>query len=372
MASRLILHTGKGGAGTTTAAAATAWACAARGRRTLLLAVGQGADGLDDVLGTRVGATPAPLGATDAPSAVAVRPAGLLEAAGPSLRGWLDALLGAGRGSGAAGALELPPPPGAGAVAALLALARHADEDAWDVVVADVGPTGALRELLAAADLARWALERVLPRRARGGGGVGAGAARALDLPLPGDGAVAEAAGVARRLLAAADVLADPERCSARLVVAPGRAGLAAAERAATSLALREVAVDAVLCAPGADAEAARTAFGVTPVLAVPAGDDPRAIGAGLFAGRDPSILLRAPAPGGLVLGSPDAELRLVLPFAAPEEVTVRKVGARLLVGVRGDARTIVLPDAVADWAPTSAELRDGALHVGLREPAGA
>ncbi len=66
------------------------------------------------------------------------------------------------------------------------------------------------------------------------------------------------------------------------------------------------------------------------------------------------------------------ARLRLTLPFARKGEISLKKIGLELVVGVDGQRRTIMLPSALAALQPTGATFEDGALEVsfdGARDP---
>jgi arsenite-transporting ATPase len=58
------------------------------------------------------------------------------------------------------------------------------------------------------------------------------------------------------------------------------------------------------------------------------------------------------------------ARVRLKLPFARKSEISLKKVGLELIVGVDGQRRTIALPPALAALRPSGATFEDGALEV--------
>ena len=64
--------------------------------------------------------------------------------------------------------------------------------------------------------------------------------------------------------------------------------------------------------------------------------------------------------------GSSDGagHVRLAVPFAERDDVSVRKIGDELVVSVDGRRRTVVLPAALAALKPSGAALDDGALVV--------
>ena len=56
--------------------------------------------------------------------------------------------------------------------------------------------------------------------------------------------------------------------------------------------------------------------------------------------------------------------MRLALPFAEKGDISLKKVGLELIVGVDGQRRTILLPGTFAGFEPVSASFEDGALEV--------
>jgi arsenite-transporting ATPase len=297
MEPRIVLHAGPGGGGRSVVAAATARRIAASGTRTLLLAADP-ARGLEAVLGAPAGAgAPRPVGGGVAAEQLDAQAE--LERAGAAL-------------GGPALAARLLAPPGADALAGLLRLAEHPTSGAWDAIVVDGPAPGEALRLLALPDLARGWLDRL--------GGEPAHAERpfarvALDVALPGGEALDALAGVARRLVAAADLLRDAGTASVRLVLVPGRAPLDVTRRLLGALCLQGLAVDAVVLnraqGPPGEVEAA---FAPRPVLRAPtlAGEarGPEALdalGGALFAAHDPAAVLHADPPERLEVGAQEA-----------------------------------------------------------------
>jgi arsenite/tail-anchored protein-transporting ATPase len=366
VAPRIVLHTGKGGAGTTSVAAATARRAAAAGARTLLLATGP-AHAPAAVLDADVGTEPTPV-------------EGELWAAGVDPRAELARVWTTTPAPAVPPGLEEP--------LTLLGLSRHAESDEFDVLVVDLGTTEAALRALCLPDAARAWLDRLLP-------GQDLAAARpfaraVLDVATAPEDAVAP---VLRRVLALADVLRAPERASIRLVATPDRVAVEETRRALTLLALHGFPVDAVLVnrvlpeesgdwfakrrAQQAELLAEVTeAFAPVPVVRVallaeevhgPAMLDRLATAA--FADRDPAAVLHTGDAERLELSEQAATLRLPLPFVGRDDVSLRQVGSDLVVRVRDHARTLPLPAALHGWSARGAALADGALTVELEAP---
>ena len=389
MAPRTILHIGTGGAGTTSVAAATARRLAARGVRTLLLSLDP-AQGMADVLGEPL--VTAPRAIAPGLDAAQVLAQDELERRGSALQDWLgDALV--RRGVDRIAAVELVAVPGMDELFGLLELHRRCEAAGHEAIVVDCGGAARALRMLALPDVARWWLEKAFPQRsamtasARG--------LAPLDLKLPGGAGAAQR--LVRELIATSELLRDHERVSTRLVLTADRPALAAAQRAATGLALYDLALDAVVVnrllgeqpsgplarragREAVVADAAQAAFAPIPVLCAALLDDDVAgahgldrLGDELFAGTDAGALLHEQPVHDLEVGASAARLQLDLPFAGREEIDVKQVGIDLVVRVGAYKRTIALPPALADYRPQGATFTDGALHVTFaRTPASA
>ena len=394
---RLLLFTGTGGAGTTTVAAATALHAARRGVKTVLVALGPCAPGLDAGVDAGVDAgsdAGADVVEREVEPGLAVRPAdGARRAARAraGLAGPLAALAGV-LGVDPLDEREIPGVPLVDEVTALLEI-RDAAAAGADLVVVDVpGPAVAVRLAALPAALGR-ALERLLPMERRMLWAMGHGA-------LPGPGASGPPRGfveAAERLDAElADVrqLMTAAGTTARLVIAPQDGAPAAAARARAALALHGVRVDGAVVprlVPGDGADpwrAARaavqaavladadTVLAPLPVLRGterPAGpgtrDDLAAIGAELYGEALPCALAesRERRWPGVERDGDDFVLVLDLPGARRPEMELARRGDDLLLDVAGERAAVRLPSGLRRCEVTGAVLRDGALRVRFR-----
>ena len=114
-----------------------------------------------------------------------------------------------------------------------------------------------------------------------------------------------------------------------------------------------------------------RSAFEPVPVLCAPyfeaevvgAAMLDRMAGA-LFDTRDPAAVLHTTFTQELEVGEHDARLRVAVPFARKEDISVKKIGLELVLAANGHKRTIALPGALASFRPRDARFTDGALEV--------
>ena len=116
-----------------------------------------------------------------------------------------------------------------------------------------------------------------------------------------------------------------------------------------------------------------RSAFEPVPVLCAPYFDQEvvgpemldRMAGAVFGAAQvDPGAVLYHTLTRELELGDGEARLRVAVPFARKEDISVKKIGLELVVAANGHKRTIALPGALAAYRPREARLADGAIEV--------
>jgi arsenite-transporting ATPase len=190
------------------------------------------------------------------------------------------------------------------------------------------------------------------------------------------------------------EILRDHERVSIRLVMNPDRMVVDEARRTFTYLNLYGFLTDAVIVNRvfgeetgayfGAWRERqqehladARASFSPVPVLQAPWFEEevvgPRMLdrlGATLFADAPADGVLHDEVSQRLVVGSDGATWTVDLPLAQRGEISLKKVGLELVVRVDGHKRTVLLPPALAEYAPAGASFENGALEVRFHGPA--
>ncbi len=389
MRPRTILYTGKGGVGKTSVAACTARACAAAGLRTLVISTDP-AHSLSESLGASLGAEPVQAG--DHLWGQEVKAQDEMERHWSGVQEWLGEVL-VERGVDRISAEELTVPPGMDELFALLRLQAHNESGEWDAIVVDCAPTGETLRLLSFPDVARWWIDKVFPFERQ----ILAAArpiARALhDISLPGRAVFADIEHLSQNLIAMNEILRDRSRCTVRLVMNPDRMVIGEAMRTFTYLNLYGYLTDAVVvnrvfpdgvgdyfaawrAVQEEHLELVRSAFSPVPILCAPYFEQ-EVIGAemldrlgdALFSDCQADAVLHSMLTQELAVSEEQAQLRLSLPFARKGEISLKKIGLELIVGVDGQRRTIMLPTALGNYHPVGATFEGSALEVTFHAP---
>ncbi len=297
------------------------------------------------------------------------------------MQAWLGDLL-AERGIDRISAEELTVPPGMDELFSLLWIKRHHEEGEFDCVIVDCAPTGETLRLLSFPDVVTWWLERLLPSQRK----LAPFARTLFDMPLPGDAVFADLERLARNLVAMNGILRDRARTSIRLVTNPDRMVVKEAMRTFTYLNLYGYLTDAVVVNRLLPSDGyfaawrevqeeqlalARSAFDPVPVLTaayyereVMGAEMLDRLGSEVFDGRDPAAILHDELTQELVTDNGRATLRVAVPFAERDELSLKKIGLEVIVRAGTQKRTIMLPPALAGYATSGARFEDGALEI--------
>jgi arsenite-transporting ATPase len=381
---RTILYTGKGGVGKTSVAACTARGCAAAGMLTLVISTDP-AHSLAESLGAELGAEPVKAG--DNLWGQEVKAQDEMERHWSGVQEWLGELL-IERGVDRISAEELTVPPGGDELFALLRLQSHHESGEWDVVIVDCAPTGETLRLLSFPDVARWWIEKVFPFERQILAAARPIARSLLDISLPSRAVFTDIERLSQNLIAMNEILRDRTRSTIRLVMNPDKMVIGEAMRTFTYLNLYGYLTDAVIVnrifpdtvgeyfaawrrVQQEHLELVHSAFAPVPVLCAPYFEQ-EVVGPGmldrlrgeLFADADPAAVLHDALAQELEVLVDGASLRLDLPFAEKGDISLKKIGLELVVGVNGQRRTIMLPPAMAAMRPAAATFEDGALQI--------
>jgi len=379
---RVLLFTGKGGVGKTTCAAATALACAARGRRTLVMSTDPAhslADALDLPLGPEPAQVADRLWTQEVDMYYSMRKYwGNLRDLVRTVMRW--------QGADAVAAEELAALPGMAEGSALLWLDQFYRSGEYDVIVLDAAPTGETLTLLTLPQVTRWWLQRAFPFQKAAIKGAGFALRKATGIPL--DRAYEELDRLFGRLDAVQKVLQDPTVASARLVMNPERMVIQEARRAWTYLQLYGYAVDAAIVnrvipevgEGGVMAEYVRAqrgymdeierSFAPLPVLTVPhLGREVfglellSQIGEGLYGDRDPAAVFHSEPAFRVEHTGAEYVVALSLPGASAADVEAVQHGDEMVVTVGNQRRNVALPSFLAYFELADTELADGWLR---------
>ncbi len=384
MRPRTILYTGKGGVGKTSVAACTARGCAAAGLRTLAISTDP-AHSLSESLSAELGSEPVQV--ADNLWGQEVKAQEEMERHWSGVQEWLGDLF-VERGVDRISAQELTVPPGMDELFSLLRLQAHNESGRWDAIIVDCAPTGETLRLLSFPDVARWWIDKVFPFERQILAAARPIARSLLDISLPSSAVFADIERLSQKLIAMNEILRDRRHCTIRLVMNPDRMVIGEAMRTFTYLNLYGYLTDAVIVnrlfpagvgdyfaawrkVQEEHLELVHTAFAPVPVLCAPYFEQEVVgpemldrLAGSLFDGRDPAGVLYDALTQELIVDDQGARLRLKLPFASKGDISLKKIGLELIVGVGGQRRTIMLPPALAAFRPAAATFEDDALEV--------
>ncbi len=287
------------------------------------------------------------------------------------------------RGVDRISAEELTVPPGMDELFSLLRLQAQHQSGEWDAIIVDCAPTGETLRLLSFPDVARWWIEKVFPMERQILAAARPIARSLLDIPMPSQAVFADIQRLSENLIAMNEILRDRARCTIRLVMNPDKMVIGEAMRTFTYLNLYGYLTDAVVvnrifpsrrrrllravapacrrstsssCAPrsrrspcSARRTSTRRSSGPRCSTGWPASCSPS---------HDPAAVLHDALTQELEVSVGGARLRLSLPFARKGDISLKKIGLELIVGVDGQQRTIMLPSALAGFQPTAATSR--------------
>jgi arsenite-transporting ATPase len=393
---RLVLFTGKGGAGKTTIAAATAVHAARCGLRTLVLSADP-AHSLADALGLKLGHTPSEI--ADGLFAQQVDPRARGERSWEEVQEYLISVLDQ-LGVDPLASAELTELPGVQEVLSLLEVRDQVRCGEWNLVVMDCAPSAETLRLLSVPEVLTQYLDRLLPMERRIARIVGLRTDRTRSgLPVPGDRVVEAAELLTKQLASLNDMLRSPQT-SVRLVMTPESVVLGETRRTWTALALHGFTVDEVIANrvfsaddSGDDGWRLNWATAQAPILAeAEASFAPIPLRRFAFAAREPIGAAALAELAASVRGMPSARsgeelvaeprdvlpsepfgvdadgdgfvLRVPVPLAERSELDLGRRGDDLVVTCSGQRRVVALPSALRRCEVQGASLRDGTLNI--------
>lgn len=283
------------------------------------------------------------------------------------VRDWLAALL-AWRGVEEMVAEELAILPGMEELANLLWINHHHDSGDYDVIIVDCAPTGEALRLLTFPEMARWWLEKMLPIQRRLSQLINPVIQRFIDMPLPDEQVLAGVEDIFREL-ARLRTLLTMDTTTVRLVLNPEKMVIKEAQRTFTYLNLYGYATDAVVCnrilpetvndpyfklwqeTQKRYMQLVEECFSPLPILKAPLFgaevvglEALKSMAHSIFDQQDPAQVLFSGVTQRIERENGDYLLKLPLPFATRESVSLLQSGDELVVRIGNQKRNILLP----------------------------
>ncbi|MFQ5860241.1 MAG: ArsA family ATPase [Dehalococcoidia bacterium] len=382
---RIILYTGKGGVGKTSVAAATALLTAEAGYRTMVMSTDTAhslADSFDILLG--------PEGVQIAPNlwGQEVDVFKELSVHWKTIQEWLAALM-RWQGMDEVMAEELAILPGMEELVALLYVTQYSRQQEWDVLIVDCAPTGETLRLLSFPDMARWYMHRLFPLEKKVAAAIGPVARGILHLPIPDQRVFDSIQDLYTQLEEMRQLLLNPETASVRLVVNPEKMVIKEAQRTFTYLNLYGYHTDLVVCnrvlpqaagdgffhnwrvSQGKHIKLIEEVFSPLPILQAPLLDREavgvealQELGEAIFTATDPTQVFYHGQAQEVVREGRNLVLKVQLPFASREEVSVLESGDEVVVQVGRYRRNILLPRVLVGSSVQEATLEGDTLRL--------
>lgn len=364
MAKRVLLFTGKGGAGKTTCAAATAIQAAHSGYRTLVMS-SDPAHSLSDALNHPIG--PEPVEILPRLHAQEVDLYYSMKKYWGNIRDLLRMVF-KWQGVHDIAAEELAAIPGMGEASALLWLDLFYHSDDYDLIVVDSAPTGETLTFLTLPQVTEWWLTRAFPFQSLIFQTVGLGIRKTTGIPL--DKGYRELKELFEKLRNIHTVLSNPQISSVRLVMNPEKMVIQEAKRAFTYLQLYGYGVDAVIVnrifpdklqenpqwaryiqAQSQYLTEIETSFSPLPIFKVPHLREEvfgvellETVGRQIYKDADPTQVFFNEPTYQIVKNDRQFELVIRLPFVQKEDLQVTQFGDELVIQIQNQRRNYFLP----------------------------
>jgi arsenite/tail-anchored protein-transporting ATPase len=288
---------------------------------------------------------------------------------------------------------ELAVLPGMEELAALLHITTYHQEGFYDTLVIDCAPTGETLRLLSFPDMARWYMNRLFPLERKVAAAVGPLARGMLRLPVP-DSTVFESI---EKLYYQVDqmrtLLLDPKTSSIRLVINPEKMVIKEAQRTFTYLNLYGYHTDLIVCnrilPDNIDDPFFRhwrdiyqvyikqieETFAPVPIFRAPlmgheivGVEELGKLGDIVFQDQDPTTIFYTGKVNEIEKVGDSYQLRIKLPFASDEELSVMEAGNELIVHVGRYRRNITLPMMLATMSVDDAQLDKDVLTLSFKK----
>jgi arsenite-transporting ATPase len=283
--------------------------------------------------------------------------------------------------------------PGMDEVGSLLWIAEHHDSGSYDVIVVDAAPTGETLRLLSLPDAARWWMEKIEPVGRRISKLTGPIIQRVVGMPMPGADVFDAGEELFRKLERMHQLLIDPARTSVRVVLTLEQVVIKEAQRSFTYFHLYGYPTDLVVAnrilpdqawqyfrgwyeAQQRYGPMVEQTFAPIPVRYAPFFDREvvglemlRELGMALYAETDPTQPYYRGRPYSVTRDDGEFVLRVELPFASKEEISLSRHADEIVIDVGAWRRNLVLPRALIGAPTRGAKFDDHVLKIRFAAP---
>ncbi|MCL6591018.1 MAG: ArsA family ATPase [Firmicutes bacterium] len=382
---RIILYTGKGGAGKTTIAAATAVQSARDGLKTLVVSTDP-AHSLGDSFDIKLASEP-----------VEIQPnlwAQEIDAIHEAEKGWgqvqeyLTALFTAKTIKDIT-TEELTVFPGMEDLLSLMRILNYYQTKAYETIIIDCAPTGETLALLSFPEMLRWWMDKLFPVKRKVIKVVGPVVSPIVGIPMPSDGVMGEIEKIYYQLDEMRQIFSNREVTSVRIVVNPEKMVIKEAQRSFTYLNLYDFNVDAIVVnkvIPESVSddyfkawkdiqkkyqELIRDSFAPVPIYQAPLFDNEivglemlRRMGEAVFHGEN-STAIKYNHRTQQVTKEKDEYIFLVyMPFIDKGDLSLNQKGDELIIKAGNVKRHITLPRTLMNYAIKGAKFTEETLKI--------
>lgn len=240
---RIILYTGKGGVGKTSVASATACRIAKSGKRVLVMSTDQ-AHSLSDSFNVKLSNIPTKI--ADNLEALEIDAVLENEKVWGNIKGYIEKLMLA-KSSTSIESEELLVFPGFEDLMSLLKIKDIHDEGKYDVLIVDCAPTGETMSLLKFPELFKWWMEKFYPMKKKGAKLAKPIIEATIKIPVPDDKTFDDIEKLYNKIDDLHKLLLEKEKVSIRIVTTPEKIVVKEAKRSFSYLHLFDYNVDAVI-----------------------------------------------------------------------------------------------------------------------------
>lgn len=380
---RIIIYTGKGGVGKTSMAAATACKIAKDGKRVLVMSTDQ-AHSLGDSFDVKIGREPTRV--TERLDAMEIDTVYESEKCWGNLQDYLKQLLTLKGGNGIE-VEELLVFPGLEELFSMFRILDMYESGEYDTLVVDCAPTGETLALLKYPERLSGLIRRVLPIEKVGVKTVGVFIENLMKLPMPKDEVFDDIEYLMDKMLRLQELLLNQDVVSLRVVTTPEKIVISEAKRNFTCLYLYHYNVDTVIVNRVYPEEAMEGYFNKWKKLQEEGlreigesfSEVPRIyvellpkelrtlnvleeVGELMFSDCNPNDVLFQKEI--YQVNQEEGSLKIYLPFAEKEELSLEQDGNELVLGVKNESRKFPVPVGFTEKEIAGAKWEEGYLKI--------